>query len=175
MNRVITPGRSRDNRLILVIALMLGICGVCALCDVSPLLACMACGAAYINSSKDETLFCEINHFTPPITSAFFIISGINFDIGALTAVGMMGVCYFLIRMAGKYAGAYAGCLAAHEDRRTRNCLGIALAPQAGVAIGLAFLGQRMLPLEIGDMLLSIVLSSSMLYELAGPVCAKPR
>lgn len=71
MNRVITPGRSRDNRLILVIALMLGICGVCALCDVSPLLACMACGAAYINSSKDETLFCEINHFTPPITSAF--------------------------------------------------------------------------------------------------------
>ena len=173
LNRVITPGRSRENRLILVIALLLGICGVCALCDVSPLLACMACGAAYINSSRDETLFCEINHFTPPITSAFFIISGINFDIGALTAVGMMGVCYFLIRLAGKYAGAYAGCLAAHEDRRTRSCLGIALAPQAGVAIGLAFLGQRMLPPEIGDMLLSIVLSSSMLYELAGPVCAK--
>ncbi len=173
LSRIITPGRSRENRLILVIALLLGICGVCALCDVSPLLSCMACGAAYVNSSKDGMLFGEVNHFTPPITSAFFIISGINFDIGALTVVGMMGVCYFMVRMAGKYAGAYAGCLVAHEDRRTRNCLGIALAPQAGVAIGLAFLGQRMLPPEIGDMLLAIVLSSSMLYELIGPVCAK--
>ncbi|MEG2939486.1 MAG: cation:proton antiporter, partial [Oscillospiraceae bacterium] len=47
------------------------------------------------------------------------------------------------------------------------------LVPQAGVAIGLAFLGQRILPPDIGSLLLTIILSSSVLYELIGPVSAK--
>ena len=48
-----------------------------------------------------------------------------------------------------------------------------ALTPQAGVAIGLAFLGKRVLPENMGNMLLTIILSSSVLYELIGPACAK--
>lgn len=51
--------------------------------------------------------------------------------------------------------------------------MGLALIPQAGVAIGLAFLGQRLLPEEMGKLLLTIILSSSVLYEMVGPVCAK--
>ena len=51
--------------------------------------------------------------------------------------------------------------------------MGLALIPQAGVVIGLAFLGQRLLPAEIGNLLLTIILSSSVLYELVGPASAK--
>lgn len=51
--------------------------------------------------------------------------------------------------------------------------MGLALIPQAGVAIGLAFLGQRLLPQETGNLMLAIILSSSVLYEMIGPVCAK--
>ena len=54
-----------------------------------------------------------------------------------------------------------------------RNYMGLAPIPQAGVAIGLAFLGQRLLPAEIGNLLLTIILSSSVLYELVGPASAK--
>ena len=54
-----------------------------------------------------------------------------------------------------------------------RTYLGLALIPQAGVAIGLAFLGQRLLPRETGNLMLAIILSSSVLYEMIGPVCAK--
>lgn len=57
--------------------------------------------------------------------------------------------------------------------RRIRNNLGLALVPQAGVAIGLCFLGQRILPAELGDLLVAVILSSSVLYELVGPVLAK--
>ncbi len=56
---------------------------------------------------------------------------------------------------------------------KTRDWLGVTLIPQAGVAIGLAFLGCRLLPAETGEMLLTIILSSSVLYELIGPACAK--
>ena len=49
----------------------------------------------------------------------------------------------------------------------------MALIPQAGVAIGLAYLAKRILPDEIGNLLMTIILASSVLYELIGPACAK--
>ena len=54
-----------------------------------------------------------------------------------------------------------------------RRYLGLALVPQAGVSIGLAALGERMLPPEMGSLLNTIVLSSAVLYEIAGPGLAK--
>ena len=54
-----------------------------------------------------------------------------------------------------------------------RNYLGLALIPQAGVAIGLAALGARTLGGQEGEALETIILASSVLYELIGPACAK--
>jgi Kef-type K+ transport system membrane component KefB len=105
--------------------------------------------------------------------SIFFIVSGMNLDVSALSTAGYIGVCYFVIRIAGKYLGTYLSCLFTHTSREIRNYLGLALIPQAGVAIGLAFLGQRMLPAETGRLMLTIILSSSVLYEMVGPATAK--
>ena len=84
-----------------------------------------------------------------------------------------VGILYFVIRIAGKYIGAYAGCRIAGTSVKTRNYLGLALIPQAGVAIGLAALGARTLGGGTGKALETIILSSSVLYELIGPGCAK--
>ena len=54
-----------------------------------------------------------------------------------------------------------------------RNYLGLALIPQAGVAIGLAAMGARALGGGAGTALETIILASSVLYELIGPACAK--
>lgn len=171
--RLITPRRSEDNRLILTVSLLLGISGLCCLFDVSPLLACMVLSAVYINRTGDETLYVQLDRFSPPVLSLFFVVSGMRLELGSFATLGLMGVAYFLIRIVGKYLGAYLGCLAARAPRGVRNCLGLALIPQAGVAIGLAFLGERILPPETGEMLLTVILSSSVLYELIGPACAK--
>lgn len=165
--------RSKDNRLILVVAVLLAISGVCSALDVSPLLACMVLGAGYVNLTGDERIFEQMDNFTPPILSCFFVYSGMRLDIAALAVSGIMGVVYFFVRIAGKYAGACAGSALVRENREIRNYLGIALVPQAGVSIGLAFLGQRLLPPAMGDLLVTIILSSSILYELVGPACAK--
>ncbi|MEG1557157.1 MAG: cation:proton antiporter [Oscillospiraceae bacterium] len=167
------PTRSTDNRLILTVAMLLCISGLCAIVDISPLLSCMVFGATYINMTKDKALYKQVNSFTPPVMSTFFIVSGMSLDLKSLMAVGAVGLCYFAVRIIGKYIGAYLGCLAAHTSVSVRNYLGFALVPQAGVAIGLAFLGQRMLPAAMGQLLLTIILSSSVLYELIGPACAK--
>ena len=173
LSRLLIPARSKDNRLILAIAMLLGLSGICAAIDISPLLSCMVFGAVYINLTRDKKLFRQINSFTPPVMSVFFIVSGMNLDLNALKTVGAIGVSYFVIRIVGKYMGTYLSCLFTKTSRQIRNYMGFALIPQAGVAIGLAFLGQRMLPPETGNLMLTIILSSSVLYEMVGPVSAK--
>ena len=182
MKLLMPQKRSTDNRLIILISLLFAFCGICALLDVSPLLGCMSMGMIYINITNDDKLFKQLNYFSPPILLLFFVRSGICFKLDALvntsSAVGSVslltvGVLYFIVRIIGKYLGAYLGCLVTKKDSKVRNYLGLALIPQAGVAIGLAALGARTLGWEIGNALQTIILASSVLYELIGPGCAK--
>ena len=142
--------RSKDNRLIVSIATLFAFCGICAMADVSPLLGCMSMGMTYINLTEDEKLFRQLGYWSPPIL-----------------------LLYFAGRIAGKYAGAYVGALLAGKGKGVRNYLGLALIPQAGVAIGLAAMGARTLGGEMGETLQTIILASSVLYELVGPGCSK--
>ena len=173
LSKLMTPKRSEDNRLILTISLLLGIAGLCAALDISPLLSCMLFGTTYINMTKDKELYKQVERFTPPVLSVFFVVSGMNLDISSFSTLGIIGISYFIIRIAGKYLGAFLGCIITKTTKEVRNYLGLALIPQAGVAIGLAFLGRRILNGTMGNMLLTIILSSSVLYELVGPVSAK--
>lgn len=165
---------SRYNRLLMVVILLLTLSGLCAAVDISPLLACMALGMVHANiSRKGEALFKAVERFTPPVLTFFFVVSGMRLDVPALKTAGVIGVSYFFVRILGKYAGATAGALLTGEDKNVRRYLGLALVPQAGVSIGLAALGERMLPPEMGSLLNTIVLSSAVLYEIAGPGLAK--
>lgn len=76
------------------------------------------------------------------------------------------------MRIVGKYAGAFLGCAVCKKDRKVRDYLGLALIPQAGVTIGLAALGARTLGGTVGESLETIILASSVLYEMAGPALA---
>ena len=182
MKLLIQKKRSTDNRLIIAIALLFAFCGICAAMDVSPLLGCMSMGTVYINVTDDDKLFKQLNYFSPPILLLFFVRSGLSFDLNALIkpsgAIGgvpllLIGVLYFIVRILGKYAGAFFGCLSVKKPKETRNYFGLALIPQAGVAIGLAAIGARTLGGESGNALQTVILASSVLYELIGPACAK--
>lgn len=174
--------RSTDNRLIVSIAMLFTFCGICTLLEVSPLLGCMSMGMMYINTSGDDKLFKQLNYFSPPILLLFFVRSGMNFKLDALggssmsvgsVSLALVGVLYFAVRILGKYAGSFLGCLLIKKKKEVRNYLGLALIPQAGVAIGLAAMGARVLGGEMGSALETIILASSVLYELIGPACAK--
>lgn len=182
MRMLMPKKRSTDNRLIISVALLFAFCGVCAMLDISPLLGCMSMGTVYINITNDDKLFKQLNYFSPPILLLFFVRSGLNFRLDALVGTSgtvgsvpllVVGVLYFFVRIVGKYFGAFFGCLFAGKPKEVRNYLGLALIPQAGVAIGLAALGARTLGGETGVALETIILASSVLYELIGPACAK--
>ena len=182
MSFIINNKRSTDNRLIIAIALILGFCGISAALSISPLLGCMAMACSYINISDDDKLFKQLNYFSPPILLLFFVRSGISFDLNILfdnsleignVTIGVIAVSYFLVRIIGKYIGSFIGCLLTNKQKQVRNYLGLALIPQAGVAIGLAATGARVLSYPYNQTLQTIILASSILYELVGPACSK--
>ncbi len=182
LKALIFQKRSKDNRLIISIALIFAFCGVCAMLGVSPLLGCMSMSTVYVNLTDDDKLFKQLNYFSPPLLLLFFVRSGVSFDLDSLVhasgAVGatpllVIGVLYFVVRIVGKYAGAFVGCAVVGKNKKVRDYLGLALIPQAGVAIGLAALGARTLGGETGNALQTIILASSVLYELIGPACGK--
>ncbi|MCR5646903.1 MAG: cation:proton antiporter, partial [Acholeplasmatales bacterium] len=90
--KVLLPkSRTKDNRLIIAIALLFGFCGICALLEQSPLLGCMAMSIVYINISGDEKLFKQLNYFSPPIMLLFFVMSGMKFNLKAFTNMTLIG------------------------------------------------------------------------------------
>ena len=78
---LLSEKRRKENRLILTIALLLCLAGICSAMNISPLLACMVFGAAYVNSSDDEQLFEQLDGFTPPVFTCFFVLSGMRLDL----------------------------------------------------------------------------------------------
>lgn len=174
--------KSADNRLIVSLSVLLLFCGICVVADVSPLLGCMAMGTVYRNASGDTNLFKQLNYFSPPLLLLFFVRSGMNFNLDALISgsgsnVGisllLISVLYFAIRIAGKYGGAFLGSVLMKKQPKTRNYLGLALIPQAGVAIPLAALCYRSLGGSLGDTIQTVIVSAGIMYELVGPVLAK--
>ena len=174
--------RSTDNRLIILISMLFLFCGICALLDISPLLGCITMGMVYINITEDDKLYKQLNYFSPPVMLLFFVRSGANLQIDSLFSptgnsgavpIILISILYFFVRMIGKYGGTFFGGFITKSSKATRNYLGLALIPQAGVAIGLAAMAARTLGGEIGENLQTIILASSILYELIGPACAK--
>ena len=174
--------RSNDNRLIISIAILFGFCGLCTIFNISPLLGCMSMGTVYINIAEDNRLFKQLNYFSPPILLLFFVRSGLNFNIGALfetsNSIGshpllLISIVYVIVRFIGKYSGSYIGSKSTNASNTISKYLGLALLPQAGVAIGLAALGARAIGGVRGEALNTIIVTSSIIYEIIGPICAK--
>lgn len=173
-------GRGESNRLIILVGMLFLLTGAGALLGVSPLLSCMAFGTSYINFTKDDKLFKQLNSFTPPIMLLFFVLGGLKMNLASFKTIGLIGLVYFFTRALSKYFGVFGGATLAKSDKETRNYLGLALFPQAGVAIGLAFMGERALRghlssngQDLGELFMTIILASSLLFEMVGPVLAK--
>ena len=185
---MISSKRTTGNRLIIVVAVLLLFCGVCSLFGQSPLLGGIAIGTIYTNLCKtkdEEKIFAQVNYFMPPIMLIFFVRGGmsLNFSVftesSSLTAVPLIVIvlAFLVVRFIGKYGGTFVGGVVTAQPKETRNYLGFGLIPQASVAIALATMAAVTLEAyhhdEYATALLAIILASSIIFELIGPVLAK--
>ena len=179
--------KSRANRSILIITAIFIVVGLSMLAktygwkvSISSLLACMMIGAIFVNFREDASRTIErIDGITPPLYMLFFVISGASLDItifaskGALILV-VIALVYVFARCAGKWLGSFFGSKATHSDPAVKKYLGFTLFPQAGVAIGLATTANQTFPdANQASLVLAVILTATIIYELAGPVITK--
>ena len=165
---------SRSNRLTAIIgAVFLGT-SISEIFELSSLLLCMAIGAVMANFYHESEKMVDLTeHWTPIILMLFFIISGAEIDLSIIPTVGILGLIYLLSRSLGKYFGARIGATIVKESPNVKKYLGIALLPQAGVAIGMSQIVVANLPTEQGIQIRTVVLCATLVYELVGPLLTK--
>lgn len=165
--------KSRANRLTLVICAVLLGTALADLLGLSSLLLCMMIGAMVANLYDDlDKLLDVVDHWTPPLFLLFFVLSGADLDLSVLPQVGLMGVLYLVFRSMGKYLGARIGSKLVGFEPNVRKYLGVALLPQAGVAIGMTTIAAVELP-QYGGQIRAVILCATLIYELIGPVLTK--
>ena len=147
--------------------------GVAIWLDISFLIASMVIGIVIANvASHHEYPFHAIEGVEWPFMVIFFVSAGASLELGALQDIGLIGGIYILYRAAGKYLGAMIGSRFGGADQATRSWMGVAMLPQAGVAIGMALVASNQFP-EYRQLLLTIVISSTIFFEIIGPAFTK--
>lgn len=168
-------GRVQPGRPILFEALgIVFLCGGLAIWfEVSYLIAAIVMGMTIANLAKHhDCSFHEIENIEPPFLILFFVLAGASLELASLKEVGVIAFVYVIARIAGKIIGAKIGGGIGHVNSATQKWMGAALLPQAGVAMGMALVASNHLP-EYRQLLLSVVISTTIFFELSGPVLTK--
>ncbi|QFU02843.1 Sodium/hydrogen exchanger family protein [Halomonas sp. THAF5a] len=156
------------------LALILLLAGLSSWLVVSSLLAAMITGALIANLSPHHTRsFNEIEHIEWPFLVFFFVLSGASVDLYHLDDAVGLTLAYILLRLLGRYLGGRLGVrLARERQAELPPNIGLALTPQAGVAMGMALLAAEQFPAH-GTLLLSAVVGSTVVFEILGPLLVR--
>lgn len=139
----------------------------------SVLLASMFLGAVLVNINKTGFKFFDaLRVIDSPFYLLFFVLAGASFDIGIARHLGLLGLVYILARLIGKMTGATLGSHVANVESRIKKYIGLGLVPQAGVALGLGLIAKSTFG-DVGDMIFSTIVATTIVYELIGPLCTK--
>ena len=165
-------GRIKAGKPMLVEALgIVFLCGGIALwLNVSFLIAAIVMGAVIANLARHHDYpFHAIEDIESLFMIIFFVLAGASLDLGALSVIGIIGGVYILCRALGKYLGAWIGGFLSKSGQDYQLWMGVALLPQAGVAIGMALVASNQFP-EYRQIMLPIVIASTVVFEIIGPV-----
>ncbi len=140
--------------------------------NLSPLLAGMTAGFTLVNrAERDVRVFRALNSFEPPIYILFFTLAGTHLNFKIFGSAWFIGLIYFLARCTGKFLGVRFGAKIGKSQKIIRKLLGLALVPQAGVAIGLIFLISADQALSAYSFIITpVILTAVFISELLGPL-----
>lgn len=167
-------GRIRPGEPTLVEAIgMVLLCGGIALWfNVSFLLASMTMGTVVANVATHHTRpFRAIESIEWPLIVLFFIFAGASIHIEHIINTGLTILFYIILRTLGRVFGSKLGGRIGGSGLLMENWMGLALMPQAGVALGMALVASHRF-VEFNS-IVTIIVSATVFFEIVGPACAR--
>lgn len=143
--------------------------GASMLAGVSFLIAGMMAGALIVNLARHhDRAFHEIEHFQWPFMLLFFVLAGASLELTHLSSLGLTGLAYVILRIVSRIVGARIGAGIAGANPTEAKYFGVALLPQAGVAVGMALIAAETFP-SIGQAVLTLTIATTIAFEILGP------
>ena len=146
---------------------------------ISPLLACLFLGIVQtnMNPAREKLVDRVFTDFEPAIMAVFFPLAGMHLNFAHIGTAGLAAVVFFALRVLGKVLAVKWAMSFAGATEALRKNLGLALLPQAGLAIGLVLLIRDDPVLsthaESISLFVAIVLTVVTMNELLGPILTK--
>ena len=144
--------------------------GIAQLLSACFILAAMVMGVVVANAAQHtERAFKTLREFEWPIMILFFVLAGSSLHVEKLPQIGLAGAAYIVLRVIGLVAGAYLGGTISKASGMIRKYIGLAITPQAGVALGMALVAGNHFP-ELKDTFIPLIIGTTVFFELTGPV-----
>jgi len=163
---------SSDHIFIISIAVAMLCWGLAEMVGVSAILTCMALGTAVINlnvqiGTRSNEL---IDNIMTPIFVLFFAAIGMAMDFSLFHLMWPLVIMYCVGRSIGKITGCSLGGILSKSEPKIKKYLGLAMLPQAGVAMGLAFLAaQALSEYELGGTIITLTTATTVVFGLLSP------
>ena len=142
-----------------------------------PLLASLAMGVVLSNIATRNFYLVKREfdfHLKEIIFMLFFTLSAMHLDVQFVLSMPGVVIVYILFRFVGKVLGVWFGARVSGAPEDVRKYLGLALFPQAGIAIGLALSLQQEAGFGImAPLMLNVIIATTMVHELLGPLLTK--
>jgi Kef-type K+ transport system membrane component KefB len=165
--------RPREPTLVEAIGFVLLGAGAAEWFGLLPIVTAMVMGVTVASlATHHRRPFHAIEGIEWPFMVLFFVLAGASLQFYALLSVGGLTAIYIVSRCAGIYAGARIGGKIVGASPPLKKFLGVALFPQAGVAIGMALLATQRFP-ESASVVLTVAVASTIILETIGPIITR--
>ena len=162
------------DRLIYTFGFLSLVIGLAISFNFSVLLSCMFFGALLANINKESfQFFNSLREIDVPLYLIFFVLAGASLKVSVLGASVILTLGYIVFRTFGKIVGAFIGAKVVGASSNIKKYMGIALIPQAGVALACALIAKHAIGGIWGDTILTITIASTVIFELIGPWATK--
>jgi Kef-type K+ transport system membrane component KefB len=161
-----------DHIFVISLAVAILCWGLAELIEVSAMLTCMALGTAVINlnvqvGNRSNEL---VDNIMTPIFVLFFAAIGMEMDFSLFHLMWPLIIVYCVGRTIGKITGCSLGGVLAKSEPKIKKYIGFAMLPQAGVAMGLAFLAAQALSgYELGGTIITLATTTTVVFGLLSP------
>ena len=164
-----------NGRALPMFALSLVFYGIALEFHFNALLVSMVLGLTLANlAGRFEDIARGMRPYEDSVFTIFFVLSGAHADLTLIVMVWPIALVFVLLRLLGKVSGAYVGAYMTAAPDAIRKVAGLALLPQAGVALGLALLVTRDLhDRSTASLIMNVTLAAVLINEVAGPVCTR--
>jgi Kef-type K+ transport system membrane component KefB len=133
-------------------------------------------GTVVVNFNKKQKLiFKVLERYTDELIFVlFFTLSGMYLDFTVLKTALLLVASFIVLRTIGKISGSVLGAVFSKAPDNVRKYTWGGLIPQGGIVVGLALIMKQNPAFNaFSDLIISVVIGSTIFHELIGPIMAK--